>query len=183
MKHSGWGGELQGGAQPPQAGSSRPAGCGVCCYSAAGCCVAVRRRGDQRKTITSRAKTSRQVRQPAGMAVQPGRLLAGTGMLHAAAAAGQAGGPSVQCRLAGRGSWQIQASAGSLEHQLVGGLNHRLEGLQDMGGARQAKPESAKGCVSTGAEVGRHRWPEHSRTAAPTFAPVGQGKKCACCTQ
>lgn len=39
----------------------------------------------------------------------------------------------MQCRLAGRGSWQIQASAGSLEHQLVRGLNHCLEGLHDMG--------------------------------------------------
>ena len=47
----GWG-AAGGGVQPPQAGSSQPAGRGVCCYPARGCCAAVRRRGDQGKTIT-----------------------------------------------------------------------------------------------------------------------------------
>ncbi len=71
---------LQGGTQLPQAGGSRPGGSTHTCYPAGGCRAALRRRGSQRKTITSRAEHNGWgARRPAGLTVHPDRAQAGEG--------------------------------------------------------------------------------------------------------
>lgn len=175
MKHSGWG--LQGGSQPPQAGSSRPAGkqCLLPRCQWALRCHAVQRQPEKDHHITCKHELGH---QPAGhrglcnedfsCARLPRRGLRGQ-------------------QPAGRGlaapAWPASAIAG-LEHQLVGRLNHRLEGLQGWGGraggggwikqGRQGRAGVA--CTAVGCKAARHgrRQPRMSakqlRTSASSSA-------------
>lgn len=71
MKHSGWG--LQGGSQPPQAGSSRPAGSATC-YPVAGgrCAAAVQRQPERDHHITCKHKLGHSQLTEGGLCNQAG---------------------------------------------------------------------------------------------------------------